>query len=195
MPIKAETNKTSENQWYDDLESIARCWEELANTLGGTSTGVYNHFLVNFEIEIPTNNKKKLLIKGEKKLNNISTGLSLKPSTYSQVIEFEIENPSNHHEFVLKKDMFLNSFFNLFKSYQNSKVLGDYKLRYNSNSILHNFSEDEILKIKKLDQITFSNDKLYMKVFNLTNDVNNAKWIVDFFLKLIQVSVVFKPTT
>lgn len=190
MPLIPETKKTSENPWYDDLESIAKCWEELALSLGGKSTGVYNHYLVNFEIEIPTNNRKTLLIKGEKKLNNVSAGLFSKPSPYSQVLEFEIEISSNNNEFVLKKDMFINSIFSSFISYTNNKKIGDYRLRYNSNGTLQNLSKVDLSIIENLNQIEFSNDKLYMKIFNLTDDLKTAKWLVDFFLKQIKATVI-----
>lgn len=190
MPIIAETIKTSENPWYDDHESIAKCWEELGKKLDGKSTGVYNHYLVNFEIEIPTNNGKILFIKGEKKFNNVKAGIFSKPSPYSQVLEFEIEHSSNSREFILKKSTFLSTIINSYKSYGNSKNIGDYKLRYNTNNILQNLSKIEFFKIEKLNQITFSNDKLYMKTFDLTDDLKTAKWLVDFFLRLIKTSVV-----
>lgn len=190
MPIIAETTKTSENHWYDDHESIAKCWEELGKKLDGKSTGVYNHYLVNFEIEIPTNNGEILFIKGEKKFNNVKAGIFSKPSPYSQVLEFKIEHSSNSREFVLKKISFFNTIISSFKSYNNSRKIGDYKLRYNTNSILQNLSKTELSKIEKLNEITFSNDKLYLKTLDLTNDLKTAKWSVDFFLRLIKASVV-----
>lgn len=175
MAVKPLVPNHDDSPWYKIMEDKGKVWEEIAGEVGAEITGLYNAYMVEFEM---TQNIGKgiLKINGKRELTNLNSS-----GIFSEVLKVTLQTKKFEEDSFLKigsREM-VNLFFKLTDKYRYKSISREYKIRYNSEPMLDKILHTNILNAAEVIRMTVYKEGLDLEVAEIPADKELARKVRD----------------
>jgi hypothetical protein len=177
MAITPTVSNHDDSPWYKIMEDKGKVWNKVAEEVGAKIKGVYNAYIVEFEMTQEVNSYE-LKINGKRELITLRYS-----SVFVEVLYLNLKAKDIDQSNFLKvsRGWISNFFFNLSGKYKYKTSVKNYRIGYNTASVLDKVVKTKIFEIADVDILTVGPEGLSLEIQEVPKDVKTARIIRDFW--------------
>ena len=184
MSITAEAPKRDNSPWFDLMENKAIAWNQFAEENNFEFDGLYNHYHVVFEGNMPSH-FGGINIVGFRKLVNVSGGLLGKSAFSEQLkIEFSARDKNLFSKIKLFKKGIINWVFSVFYSSEFTVKTKHYTIKFSDKLVYERLAKTGIFSLENIGIFNCQPDSILLKIYGLPESKKELSVINQFLAEI-----------
>ena len=177
MAITPTISNYDDSPWYKIMEDKGKVWNGISDEVGAKIKGFYNAYIVEFEMTQQVNSGE-VRVFGKRELTTVHNS-----SIFSEVLSLQLKTKVIDQTKFMKvgRGGILNLFFNLTGKYRHKTSISNYKIKYNSASVLDKIVKTGIFEMAEINRLSFGPDGLSLEIQEIPKDIKTARKIRDFW--------------
>jgi hypothetical protein len=177
MAITPTISNHDDSPWYKIMEDKGKVWNEIADEVGAKIKGFYNAYIVEFEMTQQVD-LGEVKVFGKRELTTVHNS-----SIFSEVLSLQLKAKDIDQTKFMKvgRGGILNLFFTLTGKYSYKTSISNYKIRYNSVSVLDKIVKTSLFEMADINRLSIGPEGLYLEIQEIPKDEKTARKIRDFW--------------